>query len=992
MENQDTSSDVVNTFQSNIPNISINNSVSKEKMDKIEENNYKNTLDILIEPNTPNSSLDLGIAFDNFQYQNRNVISSSNDDVLFQSIVESANNLSKDNILSKDQYNTLIHFVSSIQNEVSELQDQTIDMREKIASMKRKYDESSLNFQQSEKHYLDSKIRTKDLIREMQKAEKQLALAQEQESELVMGIIEKERQISSLEKIIITRKREKEAKELPILEAYSRDIQTLEIELQEKIDRIQKHISQRNEIQEMISNVKNNILELHKKVKYNQERYSVLKDAPERSRKQLEIVNLAISSTKGEFDSKNIEINQLQQTINDQNKKKEVLIDTTFLMKKQEDHELKKLISIEKETKEYKSKYLQEADMYKVVGGMVFSLEQELIQKKKYLQSNQDILRSKKKEEALILEQLERFTKHNSSQKIGLENLDGKILQQEAVYSSLNKKSDRIDLELTQLKSEVDYYIHKFLEDEKLSNILQEAIQNKEKERLEFEEKVSKLESIEREVERNILSLSDERESIAREATRSKQAFLDCIADTRSIGFVNEELKKTVSELDATNKQLKKMFSMIKKDKNKIANIIQDNLQTLAQIAENKSILESEHEVLSKNSIEKEKALMKLRRLHDNHFLNREKLRSTYSNNEMELHKLQQIIIENENEISKRNILISISQDKMISLKRNFENRLEQRNLTNLQLMDRNDELSILYEKANVQDSLIKKEEVELNKRVQESSQLVKDLGILERSIEILQRRIPEKKAFEIEKDQLLAEIDKMKKLQTEIALDTSNETDEKWRILPGKNPTEEEIDEIIQQLELKIEKQNSLLMEKKLILQEITKSVSKLKNIVSREKANTLDMALGLNDTISKIRTVDQKMMSILSELSIYQATTMTQGAQIIQLNTNLERGKARMEKNEPPSEEMELEWIRQYQLELRRKRQFKDMKTRKKEIEETPASITRTTAIQRPTSYIPTDEIPIPKPYNFKPYMYSEGGSNMRHFRKPAKRNIIV
>ena len=56
----------------------------------------------------------------------------------------------------------------------------------------------------------------------------------------------------------------------------------------------------------------------------------------------------------------------------------------------------------------------------------------------------------------------------------------------------------------------------------------------------------------------------------------------------------------------------------------------------------------------------------------------------------------------------------------MVKLKRQYEVAVEERNYTGLQLIDRNDELCILYEKSNLQQSALKAGEAEIRKREEE--------------------------------------------------------------------------------------------------------------------------------------------------------------------------------------------------------------------------------------------------------------------------------
>jgi len=60
----------------------------------------------------------------------------------------------------------------------------------------------------------------------------------------------------------------------------------------------------------------------------------------------------------------------------------------------------------------------------------------------------------------------------------------------------------------------------------------------------------------------------------------------------------------------------------------------------------------------------------------------------------------------------------------MLKLKRRYEVSVEERNYTGIQLIDRNDELCILYEKSNMQQATLRKGEAEIRKREEETRAL----------------------------------------------------------------------------------------------------------------------------------------------------------------------------------------------------------------------------------------------------------------------------
>merc|ERR1711977_624507 len=95
-------------------------------------------------------------------------------------------------------------------------------------------------------------------------------------------------------------------------------------------------------------------------------------------------------------------------------------------------------------------------------------------------------------------------------------------------------------------------------------------------------------------------------------------------------------------------------------------------------------------------------------------------------------------------EIDKLNSIINSIEKEMVILKRKYEQAVETRNFTGIQLIDRNDELCILWEKSNIQEKLLKKgEDVMLSK--QEDIRILKiHLAEVQRQLQVVQKKIPE--------------------------------------------------------------------------------------------------------------------------------------------------------------------------------------------------------------------------------------------------------
>lgn len=72
------------------------------------------------------------------------------------------------------------------------------------------------------------------------------------------------------------------------------------------------------------------------------------------------------------------------------------------------------------------------------------------------------------------------------------------------------------------------------------------------------------------------------------------------------------------------------------------------------------------------------------------------------------------------NEGDKLNLIISSLEKDMNALTQDYESACEQRNQLGIQLIDRNDELCILYEKSNIHENILKNGEQEIREKEEE--------------------------------------------------------------------------------------------------------------------------------------------------------------------------------------------------------------------------------------------------------------------------------
>lgn len=86
-------------------------------------------------------------------------------------------------------------------------------------------------------------------------------------------------------------------------------------------------------------------------------------------------------------------------------------------------------------------------------------------------------------------------------------------------------------------------------------------------------------------------------------------------------------------------------------------------------------------------------------------------------------------------------IVLTLNKD-VLRLKSNFDDVLENRNYTGIQLIDRNDELCILYEKENTQEKVLRKGDVAIKSLEDEIRMITIEKNETHRKIKVARDKI----------------------------------------------------------------------------------------------------------------------------------------------------------------------------------------------------------------------------------------------------------
>jgi len=709
---------------------------------------------------------------------------------------------------------------------------------------------------------------------------------------------------------------------------------------------------------------------------------------PEKMKKQADIAATAAASHQSQADKNDDEIRSYDNSLNEQAKRRKEL----------EEMKMQLVMEAERHRIEISARQAKADDIKKALAtaneeaahALAERARLEMEQKAATNEGKreQDALNRQAKEYASALKRCKRSEVQLQTSQAQVPFMRRQLEEATRQAAALQDEARKQKAAIEELKREVDIFINSFLKQEAIEHEKQEFLRGLLDNIKDLEEELVQESRYEQQQRKTVSRLTGEREAMAREAAKSVSAARETHEELKVKELVIIDLSKKHVETGARLREFSKLYDVVKADRNKYVNQIAASAQALAEMKEKIKILQNEVEILRNESVAKDKALSKERLEHQNAFYARDALRAE-QNKHMAAEKemkaqVQQLAAETDN----LNALINGIEKEMLKLKKRYESAVEERNYTGIQLIDRNDELCILYEKSNMQQAVLKKGEVSIRDREEEIRMLDLQVAELCREIEVTRRKLPRVPELEQEIVLLQTQLEEESALAERLSSELeAPENSKRWRKLEGKDPEPEDLAAKLQVLEERVNDKKEQLLEKDLVLEEVSNLANRLRTQALEGREDTLELAKRVNDFQSRIKGTTRRMMATVSELSMYQATAM----KLTQENTHRDEQLQAMERNfeggMPPSEEIEREWQR-YEAELDRR--GSDAYAKSVLQETAPAQLSHTTAEPRPNAYIP-DDIGIPKPYGaLAPFKPTELGTTMRHIRKPQPREI--
>ncbi|XP_025095839.1 LOW QUALITY PROTEIN: cilia- and flagella-associated protein 58-like [Pomacea canaliculata] len=369
-----------------------------------------------------------------------------------------------------------------------------------------------------------------------------------------------------------------------------------------------------------------------------------------------------------------------------------------------------------------------------------------------------------------------------------------------------------------------------------------------------------------------IYQLEKERDRYINEASDLTQKVLQHMEDVKVREMQIFDFKKKIAEAETKLKQQQNLYEAVRSDRNLYSKNL---IESQDEITENKrklKIMTHQIDQLKEEIQAKESALLKEVLEHQRVDKEKETLKAELQKMKQQAAESKAYIDAQEAEERKLLKIIAEADAERMRQKKELDQVISERDILGTQLVRRNDELALLYEKIKIQQSVLNKGEVQYNQRLEDIRVLKLEIRKLRREKNILQKSVANvddlrREVYHIQRE-LLRERTRCKALEEELENPMNIH---RWRKLEGSDPSTYEMLQKIHTLQKRLIQKTEEVVEKELLIQEKEKLYLELKHILARQPGPEVAEQLQIYQQTLKEKTKQMKAMA--SELNMYES-----------------------------------------------------------------------------------------------------------------------
>uniref|UniRef100_A0A4W6DUE0 Cilia and flagella associated protein 58 n=1 Tax=Lates calcarifer TaxID=8187 RepID=A0A4W6DUE0_LATCA len=333
--------------------------------------------------------------------------------------------------------------------------------------------------------------------------------------------------------------------------------------------------------------------------------------------------------------------------------------------------------------------------------------------------------------------------------------------------------------------------------------------------------------------------------------------------------------RKKVTEAECKLRQQENLLESVVSERNLYSKNLIEAQEEIAEIKRKMKTMNNHVTRLRDEITGKELALAKDQQEHKRLEKDNESLKLI----KLQLEETKQRVDSQKAEQQKLQKIIADADAEQIQQKKQLEQVIRERDNLGKQLLRRNDERALLYEKIRIQQSILSKGDFHYNQRMEDIRLLKLEIKRLRRKKNILDKTVPNTEDLRRELFHLQRELLRERTRNSVLEEQLKPINIHRWRRLEGSDPGKYELIQKIQSLQKRLIAKTQKLEEHELLLQEKEKLYVELKHILARqpgpEAAEQLqqcqwtirERTKKLKVLIAELRMLDSKMNEYKSE-----------------------------------------------------------------------------------------------------------------------------
>ncbi|CAH8481840.1 unnamed protein product [Dicrocoelium dendriticum] len=386
-----------------------------------------------------------------------------------------------------------------------------------------------------------------------------------------------------------------------------------------------------------------------------------------------------------------------------------------------------------------------------------------------------------------------------------------------------------------------------------------------------------------------IYKLERERDRYITDASDLTQKVLQNMDELKYREMQIFEYKKRIAEAETKLKQQQNLYEAVRSDRNLYSKNLIEAQDDIAEMKRKLKILSHQVDQLKDDIATKEATLVK-----ENLELQRVEKEKEQLTKELQRMKVQAAenrayIEAQEAEEGKLLKIVAEAEQERIRERKEHEQVISERDVLGNQLVRRNDELALLYEKIRIEQSILHKGEQQYNKRLSDLNLLKQEVRKLRREKAILQSTASKMEDLKSEvhrvQRELVRERTRAKALEEELQNPVNVH---RWRKLEGSDPSTYEMILKIQALQKRLISKTEEVVEKELLIQEKEKLYIELKHILARQPGPEVAEQMNIYQTMIKEKT--KQIKSMAAEMNLYENQITQYKGELDMLNRELQ------------------------------------------------------------------------------------------------------